>query len=244
MTREFGLPSFYIHAQCDKKTAEERWKKKNEAEEVSEDGAAELEDSAKKTEKQKAEVEAAFASSKSKMRYIAPLSTDGSLETTLVNLRGYFAAKVIIVNHEKQLNVDTTASNLAIKYNMLYLSVYQLIKAHIKKCTEIGKALQASKKPKALSAQTKANDSFQEHEYSAVHFDMELVIKLIQATIAEKRTNQQFILLEGLCNNRKLTDEDDKLSLRYMDELFQIERHIGEVSSVISLQYEAEPTQF
>lgn len=49
---------------------------------------------------------------------------------------------------------------------------------------------------------------------------MELVVRLIQATIAEKRTNQQFILLEGLCNNRKLYDENEKLSLRYMDELF------------------------
>jgi len=65
---------------------------------------------------------------------------------------------------------------------------------------------------------------------------MELVIRLICQTIADKRTNQQFILLEGCCNNRKLADAEDKLTLRYMDELFQIEKHIGEVSAVISLQ--------
>lgn len=52
------------------------------------------------------------------------VNTEGSLETTLHNLRGNFSAKVIIVNHEKQLQVDTQCSNLAIKYNMLYLSIY------------------------------------------------------------------------------------------------------------------------
>jgi hypothetical protein len=59
------------------------------------------------------------------------LSTDVSFETTLNYLRSIFSAKVIIVNHEKRLDVDTALSNLAIKYNMLYLSVYQLIKAHV-----------------------------------------------------------------------------------------------------------------
>merc|ERR1712127_294935 len=63
-------------------------------------------------------------------------------------------------------------------------------------------------------------------------------------TIADKRTNQQFILLEGCCNNRKLADAEDKLTLRYMDELFQIEKHIGEVSAVISLQDFEEADRF
>jgi hypothetical protein len=39
-----------------------------------------------------------------------------------------YSAKVVIVNHEKRLQVDTASSNIAIKYNMLYLSVHQLIK--------------------------------------------------------------------------------------------------------------------
>ena len=73
---------------------------------------------------------------------------------------------------------------------------------------------------------------------------MNIVIKLIQQTIAERRTNQRFILLEGLCNNRKLENEDDQLSLRYMDEMFQIEKNIGEITAVIGLQYQAELTTF
>lgn len=88
-----------------------------------------------------------------------------------------FSVKVILVNHEKRLEVDTPCSNLAIKYNMLYLSVYQLIKAHISQNTAIGKALVASKKIKPLTKQAKEHDDqFQENEFSAVHFDRSLVI--------------------------------------------------------------------
>lgn len=54
---EFGLPTFTIHCNADKKTIEERYKKANETEEISEDAQGELDDSNKRAEKQKAEVE-------------------------------------------------------------------------------------------------------------------------------------------------------------------------------------------
>lgn len=88
---------------------------------------------------------------KDKVRCIS-LTTEGSNETVLENLKGHFAAKIILVNHEKRLDVDTTCSNLAIKYNMLYLSVYQLIRMHIRNNSEMGKALLASRKPRNLTA--------------------------------------------------------------------------------------------
>jgi len=40
--------------------------------------------------------------------------------------------------------------------------------------------------------------------YSAVHYDMSIVMHLIYETIMEKRTDQKFVLLEGLFNNSKL----------------------------------------
>lgn len=52
------------------------------------------------------------------------LNTDNSLETTIKDLMGLFSPQIILVNHEKKLNVDTVLSNLALKYNMIYLSVY------------------------------------------------------------------------------------------------------------------------
>ena len=62
-------------------------------------------------------------------------------------------------------------------------------------------------------------DEFNELEFSPAHFDTELVCKLIADTFYEKRTNQKFIILEGMCNSLKLGKQDDQLEVRLMDEL-------------------------
>jgi DNA polymerase III gamma/tau subunit len=83
------------------------------------------------------------------------LKTDATSEQTQINiLRKMLKPRVILVNHEKRLSVDTTCANLGIKYNMLYISVYQLIKQHIEENTSFGKALLATKKPRAMLVQT------------------------------------------------------------------------------------------
>jgi hypothetical protein len=61
------------------------------------------------------------------------------------------------------------------------------------------------------------------------------VIKLVKSTIADRRTQQRFILLEGFCNNSKLEHDEDKLSMRFMDEIFLIEKNIGTVQAIIGL---------
>ena len=161
-------------------------------------------------------------------------------------MRSNFSAKVVLVNHAKRIEVDTACSNLAIKYNMLYLSVYQLIRREILAETDLGRALLHSKREKALDfgPLAKAHDPYQEREYSAVHFDQTLVMQLVQRRIAETRTNQRFILLEGFCNSSKLESETQRLQLRYMDEFFAIERNIGEIVGVIGLQNEKESNVF
>lgn len=65
-------------------------------------------------------------------------------------------------------------------------------------------------------------------------------MEMLSACIAEKRTTQRFVLIEGLCNSNKLASEDDQYNLRFMDELFAIEKCLGEVNSVISLTYNKE----
>jgi len=161
-------------------------------------------------------------------------------------IRQQFCAKVIIVKHEKKLNVDIVCSNLAIKYNMLYISVYQLIKKEIENNTQLGKELTATRRTKPLSLKMAAGqeDPYDEEQYSAVHFDQALVIRLVLQKIAESRTDQRFILLEGLCNSGKLENPENRLELRFMDEFFAIEQNIGEVSAVINLTSEEEQTQF
>mmetsp|Transcript_15594 Transcript_15594/g.19613 ORF Transcript_15594/g.19613 Transcript_15594/m.19613 type:complete len:196 (+) Transcript_15594:2706-3293(+) len=73
---------------------------------------------------------------------------------------------------------------------------------------------------------------------------MTLVMQLLQQKIAEARTNQRQILLEGFCNSGKLDVHEDSLQLRFMDEFFAIEKNIGEVVGVIGLQNEKMPTTF
>lgn len=43
-----------------------------------------------------------------------------------------------------------------------------------------------------------------------------------------------------MCNTGKIANEDEQLSLRYMDELFKIETALGNVDSVISLTFNKE----
>lgn len=165
-------------------------------------------------------------------------STCGSIESLTKDINGKFAAKVVLVNHEKEHNVDNACSNLGIKYNMLYISAYQLIKEHIENKSEWGHRLLACRKDKSINSNKM--DMNLEAQYSPVHFDMAMVVDLIRETVASKKTNQKFVLLEGLCNSRKLQDENDQLALRYMDEFFCIEGTLGEIKAIVGLQHEEE----
>jgi hypothetical protein len=77
---------------------------------------------------------------------------------------------VIIVNHEKRLGIDTTCANLSIKYNMIYISAYQLIQKNIEGNTAWGQRLLDAKLNKEISINTQVTDEFKELEYSPVHF--------------------------------------------------------------------------
>lgn len=166
-------------------------------------------------------------------------TTTSSEETIINHLRDSVAPKVILVNHDKRLPVDAICANLGIKYNFMYISVYQLIKHHMTQGTPFGKRLAASKKLKDLDfvvSKEDGKDEFKEAEYSAAYFDLDLVVELVCHTVAmQRRPYQSFILLEGLCNSARLKIIDDQLSLRFMDELFMIEKHVGEVQAVVGL---------
>jgi len=116
------------------------------------------------------------------------LNTRASLETTKKDLMEKFKPQVILINHEKRLGIDTTCANLAIKYNMLYISVYQIIKQHIEGKTDWGNKLEATRRDKEIILTTQVRDEFNEAEYSPVHFDQNVVMQMLQHTISSKRT--------------------------------------------------------
>ena len=67
---------------------------------------------------------------------------------------------------------------------------------------------------------------------------MQTVCAVIKECISEKRTNQAYVLLEGMCNHKKLANEDDQMEVRYMDEFFALEELVAKIGAVISLGYE------
>jgi len=99
--------------------------------------------------------------------------------------------------------VDTTCSNLAIKYNMIYISVYQLIKHHLSKQTSWGRKLLATQRTKEITVATQVRDEFDEQEYSPVHYEQGVLMALIKATIKEHRHRQKFVIIEGMFNSTK-----------------------------------------
>ena len=75
------------------------------------------------------------------------LDTTASSEEYVANtLKDFLAPKVILLNHEKTVPVDVVAANISIKFNFMYISVYQLIKQHVEANTQWGKRLLLTKK--------------------------------------------------------------------------------------------------
>lgn len=92
-----------------------------------------------------------------------------------------------MVNHESSLrsSVDTACSNLAIRYNCLYLSTYQIIKKQIEQGTAWGQKLLANRSENVLIDQVSSGkDTFNEAQYSAAHFPLGTVLQLLKETVA------------------------------------------------------------
>lgn len=105
------------------KHIKQRWCTKNESDEVGEEQVEAMKQSSEAANKLKEEMKEAFQEHTKRVNHIF-LITDVSLETHKKNLQSYLQPRVIIVNHEKRLGIDTTCSNLAIKYDMIYVSAY------------------------------------------------------------------------------------------------------------------------
>lgn len=169
------------------------------------------------------------------------MNTENKIEEVTNEIRNTFAPKIVLINHEKALPVDTVCSNLALKYNFLYLSVYQLIKDNVTKKTELGVKLAATKRNRKFAPSfSQIRDDFDERTYSPIHYDMALVTQLIKKTINERLTNQSHVLLEGMCNNDYLQDEADQMELRIMDDFFTLEQNVFPVGAVFRLTYKEE----
>lgn len=177
------MPTFILKLKTSDSYLKERFCKKNEIDDFPEDQLEvfkEQQDFDVKSKKAFDETYGLFAGRCSMLE----LNTDNSLETTTKMLMDLFSPQIILVNHEKRLDVDTVCSNLAIKYNMIYVSVYQVIAEHIKNNTKWGKLLAASKRTNdPLTFEEGVNDNFNEAEHSPSLYDQKLVLDLMRSTI-------------------------------------------------------------
>ena len=239
---QFGCPEFILCMTASEKTIKERWCKKNEAEEVGEEAIEGIKADSATNIARIDHLSQHYEQFGDRCNIInLNTSTVASIESLNKDLNNKFSPKVILVNHEKKLGVDNTCSNLAIKYNMIYISAYQVIKQHITSKTAWGVKLLANQRPRGIVSSVHVKDDFQEADFSPVHFDLTTVMQLLKETVSSKKTNQKYVLLEGLCNSLKLSEVDDQLELRFMDEFFGIEGIIGEVKAIIGLQFQEEP---
>ena len=230
-----GIPDYVFYIDCDLAIRKLRYLKSIEAEEWTEEHEEQTKNLGGNTIMFLDHVREKYSTISPDRFRILEFNLSGDSMKKQIN--DELSPKVILVCHDKRLGCDSTCANLAIKYNFIYISVYQLIRKHITGNTVFGKQLLATKKPREINLNSSAKDEFQEIDYSAVHFDLPLVLRVIKSTINEVIRGQKFILLEGLCNTGKLTREEDILELRPMDELIEIEREIGDIVAIASLKF-------
>ena len=146
---QFGVPSFVACLKASDQYLKERHCKKAEIEEYPEDALEGFKEQGEAAAAAKEAVSAAYAQFPDRCN-IFEVDTGSSLETTTTRILSSFAPQVILVNHEKRLAIDTPCANLAIKYNMIYISAYQVIAEHVKNNTSWGKQLATTKRDKEL----------------------------------------------------------------------------------------------
>ena len=224
-----GPPAFFIELQCNLIVLKERYKKKNELQELTEDQNAELE----KASETYGEILKAFAPIKeSTFTQSFQISSEISEARTSQELKVIFEPKIILLTHEQSINIDITLRNLSIKHGFIYIPLLEIIKEEILTDTLIGKELKQTRKMKKLDEESP------DFEFYPMHYEINLLIQLVRNIINKLRTTQKYVLIDGLLKSNKLKDDNEKLEFRAIDELLTIEKEVGETQTVIRLSHE------
>ena len=239
---KLGVPDFILFLTAKEDTIKQRYMKKNEIEEVTEDQVAELKADSEVNKVKRIALQKKAQSAFGDKCQLINQSTDRSMESLEQEITKKFKYKLIVIRHEQTLPVDTVCSNLSIVHNLLYIPVSKLICDEIINCTALGDKLVESRHLRELQKYgTFSDDEDDLPEYNAIHYDPQLVYQLIIDKIAECRTNQRYVIINGLLNANLLRQEDDKLQIRVMDEFHQLEQYLGQINGIISLQYSEDP---
>lgn len=183
-----GTPDYLCYLDASEAAWKKRWLVRNELEEWTEALDEEVANYPDNSQQIVEFFEQKYAGVPADRFWFITINASQTEAGTIDDIKNTFAPKVILLVHDKRFVTDTPCSNLAIKYNLLYLNAFQLIREEIRKQTPLAAKLLASKKPKSINTFDIENDEFEEAKYSAVHFDFSLVLSLIKRTIQQNRT--------------------------------------------------------
>jgi len=224
-----GVPTNYIVLETDIKEIKKRYQKKAELPELNEEETQKIDKRIDLLKKSKIIIYK-ICEHPASAKYT--INTDQNEEFLTSKLKSIYQPNIILLKHEKSLEIDSIFTNLSIKYNFLYISLDEIIKNEIIRKTALGKELNRTKVCKEITEDFASNENI---EFCAIHYDQKLILKILKDILSKSSGKYQIAIINGYLNSHKLKGYEEKQDFRAMDELFAIEKEIGQIKGVINL---------
>eukprot|EP00826_Nyctotherus_ovalis_P030639 TRINITY_DN2445_c0_g2_i1.p1 TRINITY_DN2445_c0_g2~~TRINITY_DN2445_c0_g2_i1.p1 ORF type:complete len:741 (-),score=248.26 TRINITY_DN2445_c0_g2_i1:325-2547(-) len=218
-----GPPLFYLELAYDPKEVKTRYMKKNEVGELSEEDNARIDKLIEDFAKTRGMIEGLLADMGGMTNHYE-LSADTTEEELERSIREVFEPKLVLLKWDEDMN--EVFVNLAMKYSFLYISVPDLVKREVEQRTALGIELIQTRKPKELVV---------EDPYSSAHYENALILKLLKEQIKRAAGKYQTAFISGYLSAYKLKGWEATQEFRVMDELFALEKEVGQIKSVVSI---------
>ena len=146
----------------------------------------------------------------------------------------------ILLKHEYDICLEKSLSLFCARNKVLYINVPRLIYEHFYENDEDAKKLEGVYGKKKLKVSCKNPDDFEEfvyYKYNPIHFERELVVKIINEYITKNskliEESGNFVLLSGYLNYDLLENKEEPYNLPLLELKSIIE--LGELTSFIQI---------
>jgi len=220
-----GSPTFYLELAFDPKEIKKRYMKKNEMVELNEEDNAKIDKQIEDFGKTRGMIDSLLAELDVVINHYE-LNTDTTEEELKNSIREVFEPKLVLLKWDGDRSISEVFVNLALKYSFLYISIPELIKYETSQRTPIGIELLQTKKPKELIV---------EDSYSAAHYENRLILRLLKENMKRIAGKYQIAFIYGYLSSYKLKGWEEMQQFRVMDELFLLEKEVGQIMSIINI---------
>ena len=218
----------------DEKTLINRYKvKEGITEELSEDQKAAFNETLDKPKKLLEDI-------KKISNYTINLKYGNTLMNTIKTVNEDIGYNFIIIKHEYDISIEKTLKLFAARNKLLYINVPKLIYEHFCENDEDAKKLEGFYGKKILKVECKNQENLEEiiyYKYNPVHFEKNLVNKLILKYIATNYRNIEntgnFILLSGYLNYDLLQNPEEPYNLPLLEIKSSME--LGELTAFVQI---------